>query len=719
MLEGLNEQQLKAVKAPLQNILVLAGAGSGKTKVLVSRIYHLITEHNFSLHAILAVTFTNKAAKEMKDRLHNMLNASNQNLWVGTFHSLCQRILRIHHQEAGLEANFQIIDSDDQAKIIKHLVKQKNLDIEKWPVKAHQSYINAQKEEGIRAKDIEPQAYGPTKIYHGIYVEYEKITKKQNLVDFAELILRCCELLRDNQALLQHYHTKFKVILVDEFQDTNSIQYALIRLIASPYASVMAVGDDDQSIYGWRGAKIENIKRFTEDFTDTELIRLEQNYRSTSTILHAANKLIENNQGRMGKSLWTKGALGSKIIIYPAFNEIEEANFVVSQIKNFQQQGESCASIACLYRSNAQSRVLEDAFIRAQVSYRIYAGVRFYDRAEIKDAMAYLRLCVNPNDDLAFMRVVNVPPRGIGEKCIAIIEEYASSANTSYWQALSTLLKDETQFTPRAKNSLQAFCDLVASFTLHAQEEESLENLLVNILNKSGLLAHYNKTKSELGTAKVDNLKEWVNAAKEFQAEAIKEDSESWATAFLAFIALESGESNENKDDTSSVHMMTIHAAKGLEFPIVFILGVEEGIFPSRLSLVDESKLQEERRLCYVAMTRAKKHLIISYAQVRRLYGKEERHRPSRFLAELPNSAIDERTGFTDSKTPKLKKTQQSNLPYPIGKKVIHPTFKEGVILAYEGSGVQMNVQVRFQSVGTKWLSLAYAKLSTTNETSP
>lgn len=728
MLDGLNEQQRTAVTAPLQNALVLAGAGSGKTLVLVSRIAYLIKTHNFPINSILAVTFTNKAAKEMKDRLGKMLSLDVHNLWVGTFHGLCHRILRVHHELANLHPSFQIIDTDEQTKIVKQLIKARKLDEDKWQVKVVLSYINAQKEEGLRAKDVKPLAYGPSKTYQALYADYEELTKKQSLIDFGELILRCCELLRDNQELSKHYQTQFKAVLVDEFQDTNSIQYYLIRLLTSKETTVMAVGDDDQSIYGWRGAKIENIQRFEDDFPNTAVIRLEQNYRSTSTILHAANKLIENNLGRMGKSLWTKGQLGSKIVVYTAFNEIEEANFVAEQIKKFTQEGESLDSIACLYRSNAQSRVLEEAFIRSQIAYKIYAGVRFYERAEIKDAIAYLRLSVNPNDDLAFARIVNVPPRGIGEKSIEEVESHAKALQISNWDALCMLLQDKDKFTARAYNALNAFHSLVTKLQNQVAKDDNLESVLVNLLQDSGLLEHYGKIKSGVGAAKVDNLQEWVNAAKEFQADAIKDETISWPNAFLAHVALEAGES-QNKDDLPSVHMMTIHAAKGLEFPVVFMVGVEEGIFPSRPSLEDEKKLEEERRLCYVGITRAKKHLLISYAQIRRLYGREERHRPSRFLAELPDGAIEKRSGFANTSdfsgysgfsSHNEKKSAQgtfsrskpeANLPYGIGQKVTHPKFGEGVVLAYEGGGVQMNIQVRFKDLGTKWLAVAYAKL--------
>lgn len=708
MLDGLNPEQLAAVTAPLGHVLVLAGAGSGKTRVLVSRMAWLVQTQGFYPDSILAVTFTNKAAGEMKHRLQSMLGHSPHELWVGTFHGLCHRLLRKHHALAHLGADFQILDSDDQARLIKQLIQVQNLDEQLWPVKAVQGFINSQKEEGLRARHVSVASYGPARTYLSLYEAYEKACQTQGVIDFAELMLRCCELLRDNPDLLRHYQSKFRAVLVDEFQDTNSIQYAWIRLLASPEAAVMAVGDDDQSIYGWRGAKIENIHQFEKDFPDTKVIRLEQNYRSTSTILDAANALISHNKSRMGKYLWTKGQQGSKIVVYGAFNELEEARYVVGRIAAMIEKGQPADTIACLYRSNAQSRVLEEALIYQGIDYRIYGGVRFFERAEIKDAMAYLRLSLNAQDDLSFERVVNVPTRGIGEKSLEQLRAHVQTHGGSMWEAMGQLL-DENYFNTRAHGALQAFQSLILNLQDIIKDGDELETQLTQLLEHSGLLGHFTKMKSELAQARVDNLQEWVSAARQFRYEGAKDAHQSWASAFLAHVSLESGEHHAS-EGVSAVHLMTIHAAKGLEFPMVFLVGVEEGVFPSKASLEDAKKLEEERRLCYVGMTRAKEQLFMSYAEVRRLYGREEYHRPSRFLQELPPDLLDVVRG--SGRAPQPAKIQSADLPYAIGQRVSHAKFGEGVVLAYEGGGANLNVQVRFKETGTKWLVVAYANLA-------
>lgn len=709
MLDNLNKAQLAAVTAPLGHTLVLAGAGSGKTRVLVSRMVWLIETQGFSPDSILAVTFTNKAAGEMKQRLQAALTQSLYELWVGTFHGLCHRLLRRHHVLAGLNEGFQIIDTDDQARLIKQILQSKQLDEQLWPVKVIQNYINSKKEEGLRAKHVQTLSYGPEKTYLAMYAAYEALCETQGVVDFAELMLRCCELLRDHAELLTHYQHKFRAILVDEFQDTNSIQYAWIRLLAGNQASVMVVGDDDQSIYGWRGAKIENIQQFERDFPETTVVRLEQNYRSTATILEAANALISHNVSRMGKSLWTEGEQGSKIVVYGAFNELDEARYVVDKISSLVSKGQPIEAIACLYRSNAQSRVLEEALIRQGLPYRIYGGVRFFERAEIKDAMAYLRLSLNPNDNLAFERVVNVPARGIGEKSLDQLRAYVETHGGSLWEAVQHLLVDASTFTSRASNALRAFQSLILNMQDIMQDGDPLEVQLTDLIEQSGLLGHFMSMKTETGQARVENLKEWVSAAKQFRDEATLEEGSSWAQAFISHVALESGEMQVDAA-TPSVHLMTIHAAKGLEFPVVFMVGVEEGVFPSRASAPDDKKLEEERRLCYVGMTRAKAELYMSYAEVRRLYGREEAHRPSRFLRELPDALLNVVRGSYAVKTAPAK-LAGTNLPYQIGQRVMHATFGTGVVLGYEGGGAHLNVQVRFESGGTKWLVVAYANL--------
>ncbi len=709
MLTKLNPEQLSAVTSSLGHTLVLAGAGSGKTSVLVSRMAWLVQTQGFAPESILAVTFTNKAAGEMKQRLQSILGQSLNELWVGTFHGLCHRLLRRHHVLAHLNEGFQILDADDQARLIKQVIQSKQLDEQLWPIKAVQSYINNQKEEGMRAKHVMATSYGPEKTYLALYTAYEKSCEKLGVVDFAELMLRCCELLRDNPQLLQHYHSKFRAILVDEFQDTNSIQYTWIRLLSAGHASVMVVGDDDQSIYGWRGAKIENIQQFERDFPETQLIRLEQNYRSTATILEAANALISHNVSRMGKALWTEGQTGNKILLYGSFNELDEARYVVDKITAMISEGQSLDAIACLYRSNAQSRVLEEALIRQGLAYRIYGGVRFFERAEIKDAMAYLRLSLNPLDDLAFERIVNVPTRGIGEKSLEQLREHIASHGGTLWEALQFLLNKPSAFTSRASTALRAFQSLMLNLQKIVNDGDALEMQLAQVIEHSGLLRHFMNMKTEAGFARVENLKEWVSAAKQFRYEATKEEHLSWANAFIAHVALESGDMQVDAD-TPAVHLMTIHAAKGLEFPVVFMVGVEEGVFPSRGAIGDEKKLEEERRLCYVGMTRAKAQLVMTYAEVRRLYGREESHRPSRFLKELPETLLNVVRGYDTMKKGPSKLI--APVPYKIGQKVTHASFGEGIILAYEGGGAHLTVQVRFQNVGTKWLVVAYANLA-------
>lgn len=713
LLKGLNERQHKAVTSPLGNMLVLAGAGSGKTRVLVSRIAWLIEEQHLSPHSILAVTFTNKAAGEMRTRLSNMLSTPIFGLWVGTFHGLCHRLLRRHYKEANLPEQFHILDSEDQARVIKRVILSLNLDPEQWQVKQAQAFINGKKDEGLRPQHINTLHYGPTKTLVSIYKTYEEVCQTSGVIDFAELLLRTHELLRDNEEILSHYRERFQAILVDEFQDTNTIQYAWIRLLAGEHTAVLAVGDDDQSIYGWRGAKVENIQQFVNDFKDTHIIRLEQNYRSTATILNAANALIINNSARMGKELWTAGGSGEKILVYSAFNELDEARFITERIGMELNQGASADEIAILYRSNAQSRVLEESLLRAGIAYRIYGGVRFFDRAEIKDTLAYLRLLVNPNDDTAFERVVNFPTRGLGEKTLDEVRHYARAEQCSLWNASKAILQSEV-LAQRAGSALSKFIDLIGKLQVMTANKE-LDDQISDVIQHSGLYAHFSKIKGDKSESRLDNLQELINAAKQFRYEYEEEDELPLVNSFLAHASLESGELQADEHERS-VHLMTLHAAKGLEFPIVFLVGMEEGIFPGRQSIEEPGRLEEERRLCYVGMTRAMRKLVLSYAEVRRQYGREEYHRSSRFLREIPQQFLEEvrvKTRFHSPGTTKNKLPLTEEIAgIAIGRNVQHAKFGQGVVLAIEGSGAHTRVQVKFDEQGVKWLVLAYANLT-------
>lgn len=711
-IDELNEHQRQAVTASLGNTLVLAGAGSGKTRVLVSRIAWLIHEAQLTPQSILAVTFTNKAAEEMKTRLSQALHCSSAGLWVGTFHGLCHRILRRHYTEARLPEQFHILDSDDQERMIKRVIASLNLDSDQWPVKPAQSFINSKKDEGLRPQHIHVQHYGPDKVRLQIYQAYEQACQAAGVIDFAELLLRTFELLRDNQRLLAHYRERFQAILVDEFQDTNTIQYAWIRLLAGEHAAVMVVGDDDQSIYGWRGAKVENIQRFSQDFPHTQVIRLEQNYRSTSIILQAANTLITHNQSRMGKDLWTAGQTGEKITVFSAFNELDEARFVSERVGMELQRGRPLKHIAVLYRSNAQSRVIEESFLRAGIAYRIHGGVRFYERAEIKDTLAYLRLIANPNDAAAFERVVNFPTRGIGEKTLDEIRSLAHAEQISLWQAAVQLI-ESNHLPQRASTALSQFILLIQR--LQAETIElGLDEQLELVINQSGLYSHFTKLKGDQAESKLQNLQELINAGKQFRYEET-EDEMPLLVSFLSHASLEAGEMQAAAHE-QYVHMMTLHSAKGLEFPVVFLVGMEEGLFPGRQSMDESGRMEEERRLCYVGMTRAMEKLVLSYAEIRRQYGREEYHRPSRFLSELPAELLDEVRAKARFQPPAMPKSSASgsigdSSGFHLGQSVTHAKFGDGVVLSIEGSGAHTRIQVKFAEHGSKWLVLAYANL--------
>ena len=711
----LNDAQRQAVLAEPGQHLILAGAGSGKTRVLVERIARLLGEQQYTSHQVLAVTFTNKAANEMRTRIEEILGYSAAGMWIGTFHSLAHRMLRLHYAEANLPNGFQILDGDDQLRIVRRLIKELDLDDKRFPPKLVQWFINQQKDEGLRSHQVPKSQDFRQATLLSVYQRYEEVCEQAGFVDFAEILLRALLLLQENISIQQHYQERFKYVLVDEFQDTNAIQYAWIKTLAGEQGNIFVVGDDDQSIYAWRGAKIENIQRFQHDFSQVQVIRLEQNYRSTGTILEASNQLISCNQGRLGKSLWTAGNEGERIGMYAAFNEIDEARFVVSRIQQYVQNGYSRQEIAILYRSNAQSRIFEEVLINAGIPYRIYGGVRYFERAEIKDALAYLRLVQNPHDDASFDRVINLPTRGIGERTLVQIRLTAREQHTSLWEAAHYLLKQE-QFSARAATAVSGFCELISDMYDNAPNLE-LEDLVLYVIGTSGLLDHYRAERGAAAISKVENLEELMNAAREFIPDL--DVFSSKLGAFLAQAALEAGEKT-NGMDTDEVQLMTLHAAKGLEFAIVFMCGMEEAIFPHFRSLEDPKGLEEERRLCYVGMTRTKEKLFMSYAESRRLHGSQKHHRPSRFLRELPREYIEDLSHRAKVSRPSMLPSQRSTQfsehsscdNFTLGQRVQHKTFGEGIILSFEGKGPQTRVQVQFDSDGSKWLVLAYAKLA-------
>ena len=709
ILSPLNDAQRDAVAAENQNMLVLAGAGSGKTRVLVHRIAWLVRAEGFSPWSILAVTFTNKAAREMRGRIEDMLQVPAQGMWVGTFHGLAHRLLKAHWKEAGLPQNFQILDSDDQLRLVKRICRELELDESRWPPRQAQWYINAQKDEGLRPQHIEVppgDVFAHTMLQ--VYRAYETACERGGMVDFAELLLRAHELWLRSPAVLQHYQQRFRQILVDEFQDTNTIQYAWLRVLAGKNIPVVAVGDDDQSIYGWRGAKIENIQRFSEDFPATRMVRLEQNYRSTQTILRAANGVIAFNQGRLGKELWTSGETGEPITLYAGFNEQDEARFVVEQIEAWTSNGNERASVAILYRSNAQSRVLEEALIRALIPYRIYGGQRFYERMEIRTALAYLRLMLNRGDDAAVERVINTPPRGIGGKTLEVLRDCARSRDLSLWQAIACV-SDEKLLPGRALNALQGFVTLVDELD-SGTDELLLEEVVEQVIQGSTLVEFYRKEKGEKGQARVENLEELVSAAKQFVAE---EGDLSPLQQFLDNAALDAGDAQADEYE-DSVQLMTLHSAKGLEFPLVFLVGMEENLFPHRMSIEEPGRLEEERRLCYVGITRAMEKLMITYAESRRLHGSETFNTPSRFIREIPAELLQEVRLHTAIARPvsSLTQAQVPDTQLTLGQRVYHQIFGEGVVLNFEGRGASARVEVNFDTEGSsKWLVLQYANL--------
>jgi len=715
ILENLNDAQRQAVTAPATATLVIAGAGSGKTRVLVHRAAWLIDVEGVSPQGLLAVTFTNKAAAEMRGRIESLLGMPVQHLWIGTFHGLAHRMLRLHWREAKLPQGFQIIDSDDQLRLIKRVLRNLELDDGRWVPKEIQWFINAQKDEGLRPQHLDDERDPDRRQMIALYRAYEELCERGGLVDFAELLLRAHELLRDNADLLGHYRRRFRHLLVDEFQDTNAIQYAWLRLLAGGDGVPFVVGDDDQSIYRWRGARVEHIQRFRKDFPGTQVVKLEQNYRSTATILNAANAVIANNASRLGKSLWTEGGEGEPIRVYAAYNERDEADFIIGRLRDWIAQGNARADAAVLYRSNAQSRVLEEALINARIPYRVYGGLRFFERAEIKDALAYLRLIANRNDDAAFERVVNRPTRGIGARTVELMRAYARANACSLWRAAGAIASDD--LNGRAANAVSAFMSLVERLARETRGL-ALPDQVDHVVYQSGLIAFFEKDKGEKSETRVDNLMELVSAAKSFDPDPAAEMAP--LDEFLSHAALEAGEGQADAWE-DCVQLMTMHSAKGLEFPLVFMSGMEDGLFPHQRSVADPNGLEEERRLCYVGITRAEKTLYVTYAEQRRLHGIDNFSQPSRFIGEIPSEYVEEirprvqvSRPMTAPRSPRSGSTPLrpgAEVGIRLGQRVRHKKFGDGVILNCEGQGAHARVEVNFETAGTKWLVLSYANL--------
>ena len=712
ILNKLNPQQEIAVTSDCPHLLVLAGAGSGKTRILVHRIAWKIQVNNAPSHGILAVTFTNKAAREMKERIDKLLKIPAQGMWVGTFHGLAHRLLRSHWRDADLAEDFQILDSEDQLRLVKRLMRTLDLDEQRWPPKQFQWWINSQKDEGLRSKHIQENEDPYTLTMLRVYREYEAVCDRLGVIDFAEILLRSLELWRNNSEILKHYQNRFQHVLVDEFQDTNAVQYAWLRILAGTNCSVTAVGDDDQSIYGWRGAKVDHILRFEKDFEDTSIVRLEQNYRSTSNILRAANAVIERNSDRLGKTLWTEAGEGESVALYAAFNEHDEARYIVECIKKWVGDGSRREDAAILYRSNAQSRVLESALLRAEIPYRIYGGQRFYERMEIKNALSYLRLISNRDDDMAFERVVNLPARGIGERTQSIIREIARRHGCTLWIASSQAISGN-ELSSRASSALTKFLTLITSMTNEVKELPLIEKT-ETIIQRSGLMDLYKREKGEKGMARVENLEELVSACGNFEPE---DPNLSPLAQFLDQVALDAGDRQADIDE-DAVQLMTLHSAKGLEYPLVFIAGMEENLFPHVMSIEEPGRLQEERRLAYVGITRAMTKLYLTFAESRSIHGRESFNSVSRFVRDIPSDVIEEvrlgntivrPTTYADSS---VRSDSGLNTGFNLGQQVFHKVFGEGVILNFEGSGPRARVHIRFEEVGTKILILESAGLS-------
>ncbi|PPC92898.1 MAG: DNA helicase II [Methylotenera sp.] len=720
LLSGLNNKQLEAVTLPHESALILAGAGSGKTRVLTTRIAWLIQTGQVSPNGLLAVTFTNKAAKEMLTRLTSMLPINTRGMWVGTFHGLCNRLLRAHHREAMLPSSFQILDTADQLSAIKRLMKLMNIDDEKFPPKQVQGYINSCKEEGLRAHAVEAYDAHSQKLRE-IFEEYDKQCQREGVADFSELLLRCYELLERDAHIRQHYQTRFKYILVDEFQDTNRLQYLWLKLLAGKDNCMFAVGDDDQSIYGFRGARVGNMRDFETDFKIQNIVKLEENYRSHSNILDAANAIISHNKNRLGKNLWTSAGKGEPVRVYQAYNDTDEAQFIVDEIKMLHGEGTSLGDIALLYRSNAQSRILEHALFSANLPYRVYGGLRFFERAEIKHALAYMRLIANANDDTALLRVINFPTRGIGARSLEQLQEEARNQSCSLWQAAINRVGNGKL----GGKGIEGFVALIRQMIDQAYGI-SLAEIAELATTSSGLITHYQNEKE--GEDRIENLKELVTAAVSFTNQDFGNHNnvdgdtpQDLLTQFLSHASLEAGD-HQADVGREALQLMTVHAAKGLEFKAVFISGLEEGLCPHEQSLYENNGLEEERRLMYVAVTRARQRLYLSHAQSRMLHGQVRYGIPSRFLDEIPDELLKllnakpapkAYASYMAGNTPRSTHSAQKNaMPWKVGQQVSHAKFGNGVVVSYEGNADDMRVQVNFGREGLKWLALEYAKLN-------
>jgi DNA helicase-2/ATP-dependent DNA helicase PcrA len=721
LLGPLNDAQRQAVTAPLAPTLVLAGAGSGKTRVLTHRVAWLVQVENVSPHGILAVTFTNKAAGEMRSRIEAQLAMPSAPLWIGTFHGIAHRLLRMHWREAGLPQGFSILDAEDQQRLVKRLIRGQGLDEARWVPREVTWFINAQKDEGLRPKHLKDDGDPTRRQMIKLYEAYEDACRRNGVVDFAELLLRSHELWHDVPGLVDHYRARFGHVLVDEFQDTNTIQYSWMKSLVGSTSIPFVVGDDDQSIYRWRGARVENLQQFRRDFHGVQLFRLEQNYRSTGTILAAANAIIANNSGRIGKKLWTDGGKGEPIRLYRAYNERDEAEFVVNRIRDWSSRGGNRRDTAILYRSNAQSRVFEEYLLAARVPYRVYGGLRFFERQEIKDALAYLRLIANRDDDQSFERVVNLPTRGIGARTLEVLRAHARAHSISLWNSCAACAEE---LGARATAALQAFLALIERLDADTRDLP-LHEQVDHVIQASGLVGHYQKDKADKGEARLENLDELVSAARGFEPE---DGDMSPLMAFLSHAVLESGEGQAEAWE-DCVQMMTLHSAKGLEFPVVFLCGLEDGLFPHQRSIMDVQGLEEERRLCYVGTTRAMRHLYVTYAEQRRMHGVDSYGAPSRFLAEIPAELVEEvrprvqvsrptysppqRSSPSMSRGTQQRYTDDSPGALRLGQRVRHQKFGDGVVLSVEGQGANARIQVNFERQGTKWLMMGYANLET------
>ena len=712
ILAKLNSAQEEAVTSDKKHLLVLAGAGSGKTRVLVHRIAWKIQVENASPYSILAVTFTNKASKEMRERIDELMGVSLRGMWVGTFHGLAHRLLKAHWRDAKLPENFQILDSDDQLRLVKRVMRSMDLDEQRWPPKQAQWWINGQKDEGLRSTHIQeggdPFLATMLRIYRG----YEETCERLGVIDFAELLLRALELWKNNPEVLNHYQQRFQHILVDEFQDTNAVQYAWLRLLAGKVSAVTAVGDDDQSIYGWRGAKVENILSYERDFPGTHIVKLEQNYRSTANILLAANAVIDKNPERLGKVLWTDAGEGETIALYAAFNEHDESRYIADRIQSWVNDGNRREDAAILYRSNAQSRVLEAALLQADIPYRIYGGQRFFERLEVKNALAYLRLMLNCHDDVAFERVINTPTRGIGDRTLELIRQLAREQETSMWGA-SVIIVKESRLAARATNAVAMFIELINEMS-GQHDEVTLAEQAENAIQHSGLIEMHRREKGERGQARVENLEELVSACRNFDPE---DHDLAVLPQFLDQVALDSGD-RQADEDQDAVQLMTLHSAKGLEFPLVFIAGMEENLFPHKMSIDEPGRLEEERRLAYVGITRAMQKLYLTFAESRSIYGSESFNSVSRFVRDIPQEVIEEVRLQNNIARPTtyaagaIQSDPGADTGFNLGQQVIHNVYGEGAILNFEGNGPRARVHIRFEAVGTKILILASANLT-------